>query len=469
MVQAVTCRQIGLRRSEIADVRMFMRENHTLRIVFPVLFAGFLLFSLAGLTQSPEQADNSGGSAVLEALNAEPGTENGFEEIYSEGGQNAVYINWEIPATNGSSCTWFLGAYRMISGHGSNGVTEFRRNGVSASESLCVDLDRTVLRSTDLYCAINISYSDGRAGQPAPPSDSSVEQTLPSLILSLSDTNGHILVESGNLLALTNMVWYADATNVVLLLQLPTAKYPDAAVIQLRVSESDSSEKPGSPQARPPYTDISSKLEGEAACLAVASERREEPSRSGSAVVVRESLLFTDTAIELWASSGQNNGSTNYNNGSLSNFYDQVNGSGGNSSTNNSNGNGNGGNGNGQGDDDQDKNSKIIYVDQAIGNDVYSGRSAAVENGSPQVRPPYTDINSNLEGETACPAVASERRGEPSRSDSAAHKGPVKTIRRGLGIAKPDDTIIIKPGNYRENLNISGRPIKVIISGNVRL
>jgi len=391
--------------------------------VGPVLACVFLFCVNMGLSQSLESANDAGDS---ETLSAESGAGNGFEGVFSEGDQNAVYINWEISATNGSSCAWFLGAYRIVSGYGSNGVTEYRCVG---EKSLCVDLDRSVLRSNDLYYALNCFFGSAEDRAGASLSSASHDRSA-ALFCNLLTTNGIILVESENLMSLTNAIWYADGTNTVLFFEVPTAKYPDAAVIQLRVSGSD-----------------------------VGRALAASPFSSDQAVIIRESLLFADTAFDLWVSSAQSNGATNYADNSLSNFYDRVNGNGGNSSTNNSGGGG-GGNGGDNDGDDRDENSKIIYVDQKNGNDSYSGRSSSAgKAGSPQARPPCANTNSKLEGE----AVA-------SRSGSTAvQKGPKKTIRAGFGIAKPGDTIVIRSGNYNENLNISGKNMKVIIAGNVKL
>ena len=92
------------------------RERVALYIA--VLRGVFVLCIALGLPQSLESAGDAASAVVPETLNVEPGKENGFEEVYSEGDRDAVYINWEVPATNGSSCAWFLGAYRMVTGHG---------------------------------------------------------------------------------------------------------------------------------------------------------------------------------------------------------------------------------------------------------------------------------------------------------------------------------------------------------------
>ena len=81
------------------------------------------------------------------------------------------------------------------------------------------------------------------------------------------------------------------------------------------------------------------------------------------------------------------------------------------------------------GDDDKDKKKGIIYVDQVKGND-------------------------NLTG-YAC--------------DVSGKHGPKKTVRGGLSVAETKDTIVIRSGHYNENLNISGKDVKVFIEGKVKL
>jgi regulator of RNase E activity RraB len=87
-------------------------------------------------------------------------------------------------------------------------------------------------------------------------------------------------------------------------------------------------------------------------------------------------------------------------------------------------------------DDDDDVHDKkgIIYVAQAIGSDSYTGYSA--------------EVVSNKGGKK---------------------KGPKKTVRGGLSIAEDKDTIVIRSGNYGENLDISGKNLKVVIEGKVKL
>ena len=84
------------------------------------------------------------------------------------------------------------------------------------------------------------------------------------------------------------------------------------------------------------------------------------------------------------------------------------------------------GGGNNGGNADQ---SGVIYVDQAKGNDTFSGHATHV----------------------------------------SANKGPKKTVHGGLAIAATNDVIVIKSGYYHENLNIHGKDVQVVIEGTVRL
>jgi len=253
--------------------------------------------------------------------------------------------------------------------------------GGSDGVSLCVDLERGIL-TNNLYYALNCSFGANSA-----------------LYLNLRDTNGAVLVESGNLLAVTNAIWYADGTNAILLFDVPTAEYLSAAVVQLTCHSRGS----GNP--------VSSEL------------------NSPGDTIVHESLLFINDGSDLWLSEGQGNVMTNYSNGSsLSNFYDWVKENNGGSSTNNPGG-GDGGGGNEPRDDGQIKTG-VIYVDQATGNDQFTGRASVI---------------------------------------SANKKGPKKTVRGGLSIAGTTETIVIRSGDYRENLDIRGKDVKVVIEGNVRL
>ncbi len=81
--------------------------------------------------------------------------------------------------------------------------------------------------------------------------------------------------------------------------------------------------------------------------------------------------------------------------------------------------------------DDQGNSTGIIYVDQARGSDSNTGRAPSV---------------------------------------SAKH-GPKKTVGKGLVAVDADraHTLVIKSGTYNENLDISGKNIRVVIEGKVKL
>jgi len=323
---------------------------------------------------------------------------------------------------------WLLGAYKnggewiydpettqscwYVSGHGSKGV-----------DSLCVDLDRTIL-TNNLRYAVRL----GRAAQPVWPSDSVGQgcPTLPSLCVDLLDTNSMVIAENlfGNLLSISNSycggtrsvasgpnnvysggtrsaclgeatgedrVASADSANdLVLILNVPLAGFPSAAVIQLRCKTGE--------------------------------------------LAVYEGLLYIDEDGDgLDADNERQLNTSDYsidsNNNGI-NDYDECFNSG--SSTNNPGGGGGDDSGDGDDHDGDEKNKKkgVIYVDQAKGNDNLTGRAPDV---------------------------------------SANKKGPKKTVHGGLSIAEINDTIIIRSGTYNENLNIQGKDVKVIIEGNVKL
>lgn len=342
-----------------------MRKWYVLLLTLAV----FLLLNTAGLTQSTEQD-----------VNVDAGRD--YEEVFSAGSTNdVVYIDWLSPkATNEfPGVAWFLGAYRFDDG------------------SLAADLNRDSLTNNLRYA---IHYSEGRAG-------ASRSAALNSVIfLDLLDTNGIILAESEDLLTSSNVVHYviaAGQTNdAVLLINVPAAEYPDAAILQLRLEVGTRSES---------------------------AERI--ASGSDSSCVIVESLLYIDEDGDFFtATEERRRGTSDYifdgAGGSISNYYDWINGNHSGSLTNN-----------------PSPPSpppppsplppdelKIIYVDQAIGNDTFTGRAPAI----------------------------------------AAHKkGPKKTVHGGLSIAEPADMMIIKSGNYNENLDISGKDVQVRIEGNVRL
>jgi len=64
-----------------------------------------------------------------------------------------------------------------------------------------------------------------------------------------------------------------------------------------------------------------------------------------------------------------------------------------------------------------------------------------------------------------------QRKGDDALSGCATvvvgSDGPKKTLKAGLDVAGPGNTMVINSGNYGENLNIAGRDISVVIAGNV--
>jgi hypothetical protein len=259
-------------------------------------------------------------------------------------------------------------------------------------ESLCVDLERrNNILTNNVYYAIH--YSGGGSVSAVTNSAASGRDAL---FINLFDTNGVELAESGNLLVITNAIWQGgDITNSVLLVGVPTAEYPQAAVIQIRCGNAEA-----------------------------ADEHSDDKT-----VIIQEGLLFIDDGADSWITDGQGNGTSGYSNGSGGNFSnycewvkDNIKGS----STNNPV-------------PPQpspqpppDHHPKIIYVDQAIGNDTFTGGDAAV---------------------------------------AAGNKGPKKTVGKGMGAVDKDQVpaMVIKSGKYGENLDIRGKNVRVVIEGNVKL
>jgi len=353
----------------------------------------------------------------------------GFSDLVDSNAVSRAWLQWGNPHfTTGDEYEyahpdWLLGAYKnggewiydpettqscwYVSGHGGKGV-----------DSLCVDLDRTIL-TNNLRYAVRL----GRAAQPARPSDSNLasresgdgptssRSVWPEVSIDLLDTNGMVIAENlfGNLLSASNSycggtrsaclgeatgedrVASADSANdLVLILNVPLATFPSAAVIQLRCKT--------------------------------------------GVLAVYEGLLYIDEDGDgLDADQECQLGTSDYSvdsNGNGINDYDECFNSG--SSTNNPGGGGGDDSGDGDDHDGDEKNKKkgVIYVDQAKGNDNLTGRAPDV---------------------------------------SANKKGPKKTVHGGLSIAETNDTIIIRSGTYNENLNIQGKNVKVIIEGNVKL
>ena len=416
-----------------------MGKRRILLLTLSALSAGFLLLNTAGLTQSPAleevsamDADNDGISDAYELFfgldsatndacidyDADglanygeslklsdpffPDTDrDGFNDLVDSNAVSRAYIRWGDPQfTAGDEYEyahpdWLLAAYKNGGEWGLDaGTTQscwIVRSGVG---SLDVDLDRATLTNNLRYAV----HYEGRAAQPVRPLDSVGQgcPTLPSLCVNLLDTNGVTIAENlfGNLLTGSN----AESTVV---LNIPTAKFSDAAVVQLAVCHS---------------------------------------REGGNPVFVYEGLLYIDEDNDgLDNDQEKQIGTSDYcvdSNGNGTNDYDECFNTG--SSTNNP---GDGG-GDEPGDDDEDQATKeIIYVDQAIGNDQFTGRLSHV---------------------------------------ASAKKGPKKTVRAGLSIVGTNDpgfaggsaeasTLIIRSGNYNENLDIRGKDVKVFIEGKVRL
>ena len=409
----------------------------------------------------------------------------GFNDLVDSNAVSRAWLQWGNPHfTTGDEYEyahpdWLLGAYKnggewIYDQETTQSCWYVSRHGGKGVDSLSIDLDRTIL-TNNLRYAVRL----GSAAQPARPSDSNVasresgdgptssRSVWPEVSIDLLDTNGLVIAENlfGNLLSVSNsysggtravasgpnnaysggtcavasspnnaysggtrsaclgaatgedrVASAYSANDLVLILNVPLATFPSAAVIQLRCKTGE--------------------------------------------LAVYEGLLYIDEDGDgLDADQERQLGTSDYSvdsNGNGINDYDECFNSG--SSTNNpGGGGGDDGDNSGDGDDhdgdeknEKNKKKGVIYVDQAKGNDTYTGRSSNVNSGK------KSDINSNLEGEAV-----------PSRSVSI--KGPKKTVHGGLSIAETNDTIIIRSGTYNENLNIQGKNVKVIIEGNVKL
>jgi hypothetical protein len=344
----------------------------------------------------------------------------GFDDLIDSNAVSRAYIQWGNPQfTIGDQYEyahpdWLLGAYKnggewviMPDETATNTPAAYKSawhasaydsNGVA---SLNIDLSRYVLTNNLRYA---IHYS---------------AESNSSLFISLLDSNSMPVIEDlfGNLLAVSNVARYAvipaeagiQSNSVVLLLNISTATYPSAAVIQLRCGN----------VGAPLVGDRSENGQGEI------------PALSGVEVFIYEGLLYIDEDSDgLDADQERQLGTSDYSvdsNGNGTNDYDECFNSG--SSTNTDGGGGGDGGDDGEDDHDGHKN-KIIYVDQVRGNDTYTGRAPAI---------------------------------------SGKNKGPKKTVHAGLSIAETNDTIIIRSGTYNEDLNIQGKDVKVFIEGNVRL
>ena len=309
----------------------------------------------------------------------------GFVDSIDSNPISRAYIQWGAPQfTTGDRYDyvrpeWCLGAYKTGGEWLVDIATTQSAWHVAATEppdmgSLSVELDRTILTNNLRYAVHYLDTSNS------------------SLYVDLLDTNGAVVGNGdlfGNLMTGSNQEAFVR-------LDLPLVECTNAAVVQLR--------------------------------------------RGTGEVTVFESQLYVDEdGDELDADQERQIGTSDYmvsTDGSGITDYDECFGGG---SSTNSPGVGNSSNHPEVGDDDnnpgngnnhgQNDEPGVIYVDQAKGNDNFTGHSQHI----------------------------------------SAHKGPKKTIHGGLSIASPNDIVIIKSGNYHEDLNIQGKGVTVKIEGTVRL
>jgi hypothetical protein len=418
---------------------MNMRRVYLLSYILLIIFSVFNLLDTTGSTQSPEVTEDYDGDGISDAYEIFFGLDpvnssdamfdydhdslsniaesiklsdpfekdtdrDGFIDSIDSNAVSRAYIRWGDPHFTQAEQyeyahpDWLLGAYKVggewfyqegesntfISGwYTTRDSLQVSEYGSSSAGSLCVDLARNILTNNLRYAV----HFGGRDGQPCP-------SDYPFISLNLLSTNGQMIAENlyGNLFSITNdysgetrFIVSANCTNdLVIILNVPLMRFPDAAVIQLR--------------------------------------------HGAGEIIIYEGLLYIDEDGDgLDADSERQLGTSDYNadtdGDGVSDYAEWRNGR---DPTRPDNGD----------DDDDDVHDKkgIIYVDQAIGSDSYTGYSAEV---------------ATLKG--------------------GKKKGPKKTVRGGLSIAGERDTIVIRSGNYGENLDISGKNLKVVIEGKVKL
>jgi len=300
-----------------------------------------------------------------------------------------AYLQWGAPQfTTGDQYDyahpdWFLAAYKNCGEWMVDLTTTQSFWYVSACESngigsLSIDLDRTILTNNLRYA---VHYLDTGNS---------------SLYVDLLDTNGAVVAENlfGNLLTGSNATWHvvipAEAgiqpTNAVLFLEIPTTIFPDAAVIHLRRGVGDVTVYEGLI-----YIDEDGDgLDNEQERQLGTSDYCADMDGDGFSDYDEVFIYHTDPCKP-----------------DIDKDKDK------------------------DGDEDKDE-SGIIYVDQARGNDTFTGRAPAI---------------------------------------SGKKQGPKKTIHKGVAAVDADGAamMVIKSGTYNENLDIRGKNVKVVIEGNVRL
>lgn len=305
----------------------------------------------------------------------------GFDDNNDGCAVSRGYIQWGSPRfTTGDHYdyahpAWFLGAYK----HGGEWVVDAAATQtvwltarsawyVPAEESngasLSIDLDRSILTNNLMYA---VHYFDERAA---------------ALYVDLLDTNGVVVAEDlyGNLMGGSN-------EETVVHLAVPTALFPEAAVINLRRGAGNVLVYEGLVYIDEDGDGLDLEQENQ---LGI-SDRNRDSNRNGTNDYDEVFLYHTDPAL-------------------TNNVPDPDPG----------------------GDQPPAPRKKgVVYVDQARGNDSFTGRA----------------------------------------SDISGQDGPKKTIQNGLVAVDADHAakMVIKSGAYRENLDIRGRKVTVFIEGNVKL